>query len=48
MTFTHIRIWLLNQEAPAFRYEVRHRGDKIEVTLDWYEDNDTVDLGVLK
>lgn len=23
-------------------------GEKIEVTLDWYEDNDTVDLGVLK
>ena len=25
-----------------------HGGDKIEVTLDWYKDNDTVDLGVLK
>ena len=25
-----------------------YRGDKIEVTLDWYEDNDTVDLEVLK
>lgn len=25
-----------------------NRGDKIEVTLDWYEDNYTVELGVLK
>ena len=25
-----------------------YKGDKIEVALDWYEDNDTVDLGVLK
>ena len=46
--FNKILDYLNPPDKEWYKDNQYYMGDKIEVTLDWYEDNDTVELGVLK